>query len=458
MRGFRGKIALALTGAALIAGSVPAPSLAGRSSTIALRDTGARPARSTAGKPTDYTKVKGLSKPTFTKTTRKSFEVPMGDGINLYVEVVMPDPKAYGNKKWPVVMEASPYHGTIADRDGTRIFPYPKTKDGTSIGLTGFFAPRGYAVAIVDLRGTGRSEGCLDHLGPNDAADLKTVIEWAAKQKWSTGRVGLTGHSYVGSTPSIAAAQKPKGLVTIAPSAGLASMYDHQFQYGVPYNLQWAGPIFAYEQLAIERHLPGGDNEGNDPQYFACGAPNSAATAGHGQYNGQYQQWHADRDHRKGATKADIPVFMIHGVNDNAARIAAAEWFFGERFNRKGDKVWLGQWDHGSAGNTTCSEGHPNCRFEQWQEALHAWFDKHLQRRKVDTGPPVEVFLNDEKVFTDRAWSKPDRITTIHPDASDMSLGFKTPTEDGAATFTAMAGDGSVEFRSAPLKKDMLFV
>ena len=34
-------------------------------------------------------------------------------------------------------------------------------------------------------------------------------------------------------------------------------MYHHEFQNGVPYFLQWAGPLFAYEQLSIERHLPG---------------------------------------------------------------------------------------------------------------------------------------------------------------------------------------------------------
>jgi len=53
-----------------------------------------------------------------------------------------------------VILEASPYHGTLADRDGTRILPDPRGRDGKSIGLTGYFAPRGYAVVMVDLRGT----------------------------------------------------------------------------------------------------------------------------------------------------------------------------------------------------------------------------------------------------------------------------------------------------------------
>src|SRR3712207_7433096 len=95
-------------------------------------------------------------------------------------------------------------------------------------------------------------------MGPNDQSDAKEIVEWAAKQKWSNGRVGMTGHSYVGSTPQMAASQKAKGLVTIVPSAGLAAMYHHEFQHGVPYNLQWAGPVAAYETLAFQRYLPQG--------------------------------------------------------------------------------------------------------------------------------------------------------------------------------------------------------
>jgi hypothetical protein len=92
---------------------------------------------------------------------------------------------------------------------------------------------------------------------------------------------------------------------------------------------------------------------------------------------------------------------MVHGVNDNAARVAAMDWFT-ERGGRARDKAWIGQWDHGST-NGRCgdTEGartlHPTCRFEQMQYAIHAWFDKHLLQRDVQTGPAVEAFLNGEQ-------------------------------------------------------------
>jgi putative CocE/NonD family hydrolase len=442
----------------------------------------AKPATKQGAGATDYTRIAGVSQPTYQATRRDSFNVPMSDETNLYVEVVRPD----ADGRFPVILEASPYHGTLADRDGTRILPGPRDDRGRQIGLTGYFAPRGYAVVMVDLRGTGRSEGCLDHLGPNDASDLKAIVEWAASQSWSNGRVGMTGHSYVGSTPSLAAAMQPDGLETIVPSAGLASMYDHQWQAGVPFFLQWAGPQWAYPYLATVRYAPPvgnepvqgsntGDSFGKNTQYAHCGPQRSALTSGEAQLSGAYADWHRERDWRAEATAAPIPVFMVHGVNDNAARVTAMDWFTHRREANggkpTGDKIWLGQWNHGSG----CC---PTRRGMQWTAALHAWFDKHLAQRDVDTGPPVEVFLADgtfhdaqhwarTEVLLDRAWPPRSRSLTFHTDGSSLSTA--SPSGSGAHSFTGEGrggttikpgGDpfktGGVTFATAPLAQDLV--
>jgi uncharacterized protein len=56
-----------------------------------------------------------------------------------------------------------------------------------------------YAVARVDLRGTGSSEGmATDEYPASEQADLCQVIGWLAGQPWSTGTVGMYGTSYSG--------------------------------------------------------------------------------------------------------------------------------------------------------------------------------------------------------------------------------------------------------------------
>jgi putative CocE/NonD family hydrolase len=421
------------------------------------------------GPPADYTATAGLSEPQY-ETRSETVYLPAFDGEPLYLEITRP--RAAG--RFPVILESSPYHGTLADRDGTRILPGPKDAGGKPIGLTGYFAPRGYAVVMMDLRGTGRSQGCLDHLGGKDARDLEQVVEWAASQGWSNGRVGMTGHSYVGSTPSVAAAQNPRGLATIVPSAGLASMYDHQFQDGVPYWLQWVGTMEAYEQIALERKLPPfsdptglthtGDDFGGAMEETGCGLPNSSLIAGEDQLSGRYSAWHEQRDWRAGATAADIPVFAVHGVNDNAARVAALDWFF-ERRNA-GDKLWLGQWDHGSG----CC---PTRRGDQWTAALHAWFDKQLAGRDVSTGPAVELFMSDgtfenaragdrDEILTGTGWPLATDDVTFHPSAegvledSPETQGGSRSFQGDARGFTDPKGADAAEFATPALASDMV--
>ena len=444
-----------------------------------------------SGKAFDYSKNPGLSQVKFKDADiiREKMKVPMsagdpnqpgGGGVVMHVEVVRP--KAV--KPYPTILELSPYHGTIADRSGTRILPGPKfegtappyvdspqyTPADKTLGLAGYFAPRGYAVVFADLRGTGKSTGCLDHLGQQDLSDSDDLLTWIGKQKWSNGRVGMTGHSYVGSTPSMAAATGNPVLKTIVPSAGLAAMYHHKFQYGVPYFLQWVGPAEAYEELAINRYLlpqlgdAYGDSFGENVEWFGCGLPNSALISGDDFESGEYDDdepfpWDANRDHRKGATKADIPVFAVHGVNDNAARIPALDWFHTRR-GKSYDKAWIGQWNHGSnnfPNDRTCLQHVvtpcPKSQ-DQWTLALHAWFDKHLAKRDVKTGPKVEVFMNDHTVYQPAEWTpRPaNRQLKFYPqpigDGPLGELGTKPVAEEdaGVDSYTAdpRAGGGCV--------------
>jgi predicted acyl esterase len=49
------------------------------------------------------------------------------------------------------------------------------------------------------------------------SSDFAEVIEWAAEQDWSNGKVGLLGISYFGGSQWRVAARKPKGLAAIIP-------------------------------------------------------------------------------------------------------------------------------------------------------------------------------------------------------------------------------------------------
>lgn len=59
-----------------------------------------------------------------------------------------------------------------------------------------FWTAAGYAVVRADERGLGQSPGLLDTMSRGTSECFYDVVEWAAAQPWSNGKVGLLGISY----------------------------------------------------------------------------------------------------------------------------------------------------------------------------------------------------------------------------------------------------------------------
>ena len=79
-----------------------------------------------------------------------------------------------------------------------------------------WFAARGYASIVVDLRGTGASDGIRrPEFDPGDGDDAITAIGWAADQPWCDGAVGAWGISYAANTTLRAASRRPHALRAI---------------------------------------------------------------------------------------------------------------------------------------------------------------------------------------------------------------------------------------------------
>ncbi|WP_227997254.1 CocE/NonD family hydrolase [Nocardia australiensis] len=75
----------------------------------------------------------------------------------------------------------------------------------------------GYTQVVVDVRGTGFSQGIWDMLRQREQQDTVEVIDWAANQPWSNGRIGMNGLSYSGINQVQAATMAPPALKAIFP-------------------------------------------------------------------------------------------------------------------------------------------------------------------------------------------------------------------------------------------------
>lgn len=96
----------------------------------------------------------------------------------------------------------------------------------------GFWTTHGYAVVRADERGLGQSPGLLDTMSRGTSEAFFDVVEWAAEQPWSSGKVGLLGISYYAGSQWRVAARKPKGLSAIVPWEGMSDYYRDRCRHG----------------------------------------------------------------------------------------------------------------------------------------------------------------------------------------------------------------------------------
>ena len=136
--------------------------------------------------------------------------IPMRDGIELAADVYMPK-SATG--QIPAVISATPY-----DKGGVFM--------NEDIAL---YSTNGYAMVCVDLRGRGKSEGDWRPI-VHDGPDCHDAVEWVAEQTWCTGKVGMTGLSYMGWVQWAAASQHPPHL-----SAMVSTSAAGRWQQEIPY-------------------------------------------------------------------------------------------------------------------------------------------------------------------------------------------------------------------------------
>lgn len=147
----------------------------------------------------------------------RNLQIPMEDGTLLAADGWFPEAEAPS----PALLGFYPYH---KEAGNGAYFEYANR----------WFAERGFASLIVDLRGTGCSGGSVaDPFGVRrEGGDGAAAVEWAAAQPWCDGSVAVWGMSYGGITALSIAAERPRALRAIAPVMACADMYHDWFWPG----------------------------------------------------------------------------------------------------------------------------------------------------------------------------------------------------------------------------------
>ena len=191
----------------------------------------------------DASWVDKLSQPQYEIKLELDVKVPMRDGVKLSANIW--SPKAEG--KFPVIFMYNPYDNTSR----------------RMIEKAQYFVPRGYVFAAIDVRGRYDSEG-ESYLywhpdwreGKFDGQDVYDCHTWLGEQPWSSGKIGMTGGSYLGFVQWMGAPLANPYLTTLIPYVSPDDHYDNVFPNGA---LQLSNSL---NLLAILGNLTANNNNG----------------------------------------------------------------------------------------------------------------------------------------------------------------------------------------------------
>ena len=142
--------------------------------------------------------------------------ITMRDGVRIAIDIWVPADLAAG-AKLPTMIRATRYMrapepGVLA-RAGMAIGKYSPLEHSVDA-----LNRSGYAVILVDARGSGASFGNRQiEWSRDEVADYGEVVDWIVKQPWSNGRVGAWGVSYDGNTAELLATTERSAVKAVAP-------------------------------------------------------------------------------------------------------------------------------------------------------------------------------------------------------------------------------------------------
>lgn len=304
-------------------------------------------------------------------------------GVVLHADVLRPADLP-ANAKTPVIVSVGPYFahaGQTGPEGWDRVGPSARFDDFIDGAR---LMKRHYTYVMVDLRGFGGSTGCLDWVGPGEQADVKAAIQWSARQKWSTGKVGMYGKSYDAVTGLVGNDLKQKSLKAVVAQEPVWDMYNYLFSNGVP-RPNVTGTPAAYNSIATmppmaddsARYKAAATYEATHPSCLSDNMTNN----NNPDHDSAY--WKA-RNLAAKAKGTNTPLFITQGFIEPNTKPENVEQYLGNHHGR--ERGWMGQWEH-VRGNDV-ENGHLAQGRAGWFDEIMRFYDQYLRGTKPSVKDP----------------------------------------------------------------------
>lgn len=292
--------------------------------------------------------------------------------------------------------------------------PYDKSEPAT-VSIAEALAKHGYVVMVQDTRGRHRSQGVFEKYYAYDAYDGYDTIEWAAKQSYCDGKIGMYGTSYAAHTQADASKLAPPHLrALLLNMGGMSNAWDHSVRYDGAFEmgrqLTWAwsqalddakDPIVKgmlskedvtawYSALPIRKGLSPLSVAPNYERYYLDEATHSDYDAHWDTLGMQWEKFYPQT--------SDIPMMHVGGWYDIYLRGTIENWRRLGALKKSPMYLVIGPWTH--HGNTATYAGDVDfgavAALKDFDTNFHLrWFDYYLKGVKTAAQfeAPVRYFL-----------------------------------------------------------------
>lgn len=351
-----------------------------------------------------------LPAPTYASTVSREELVAMDDGVKIATTVTLPshDGRTPAAGRFPVVMGLTPY-----GRNGLCSCPDAK-----------LFSTRGFATVVADVRGTGGSGGDLkgNYFSPREARDGAALVDHYGAQSWSTGRVGMSGGSYVGITQYLTAEEQPEHLAAIAPQVALGDLYRDAFTHGGIVNLS-----FDLQYIAVQGG-PGAVGPNTDPALLAHTVQAKLGQSPPGTIAFDYLErpnddaFYRDRSPIYRADRITVPVLDIGGWRDGLLR--GAPEMYGALAGRRGveTRMVIEPCTHKGCGAPFAPLTDPPGQADT-TALIFEFLDRHLRGTRTPDRAPVSVHVQgaNTRLESDRWPPRGTRFRALRLGAGEAS-------------------------------------
>ncbi|HVV74558.1 MAG TPA: CocE/NonD family hydrolase [Mycobacteriales bacterium] len=329
--------------------------------------------------------------PRYSKSYAVQQFITMNDGVELGATITFPSRTGTSPApgKFPVVLDMTPY-----GREGV-------CGCDSAAALTSY----GFVLAVVDVRGTGGSGGNLNanYFSPRSARDGYEVVQYLGTRKWSTGKVGMSGGSYLGIMQYLVAERQPSHLAAIAPDEALSDLYNDAAYPGGIMSL-----FFDTQYLAVQGG-PGLVTPNSSPQMLpgTLGAKVSQATgrsiALDYLANTTDDAFYRARSPITHVSRIHVPVYVFDGWRD-AFEAGNLRMFEALQHRKAPTFVHIDPCTHkGCGGEFDPLQNPPNP--DSTTQLEIRFFQRYLMGLPVPKPPRVRVYVQQQDSYVDgRAW------------------------------------------------------